>query len=245
LYLFAVAHRENEMKDWDQTEIEQKVHEIISTNKLVVPPSHVPVVISRWSVNEVLIPVEESDWNTNYWGAVKTLATINDDDVKRFFPEGNENTQNRASLLVEGSNYDLSMLAWRLCTDKEDGMHKKLFKCKCLPSQKTKEKSENQDSNKLEIGYTVYLCFDDDSKNIDQQRVLPYPYSCCGCHNGRGFCSHCLGMLGLFMLIQEEVDRDFFESYMPESPIDTQVVPILIELMTMEDSLWCSQGYFK
>ena len=73
-------------------------------------------------------------------------------------------------------------------------------------------------------------------------------FSCCACPNGRGFCSHCLGLLFVFKQAQTmklshpDMTSERFVRLMPESPKNTQRVPMLIELCVVKAQMKRSFG---
>jgi 5'-3' exonuclease len=245
LVAFAIAHGLRSLKTGDRDALVVAASEILSNPKrLIVPPARAPDQIKKWTIHEILVPLPGEDWSEEYFTTIKEVATISDRDVRRFYPNGDENTQRRAELLFKGGNFDVSTFAFRRCVDKEDAdMKLILFRCKSLPSMKNKSKSENDDEK--EGSYTVYLCFDVSHRKRKKRRVLDYPYSCCGCPNGRGFCSHCLGFLMTCMVAQRTKNQCRFERIMPESPLETQNAPLLIELLTVGDSFSKSKAQKK
>ena len=82
--------------------------------------------------------------------------------------------------------------------------------------------NEGEEATK-QSGYTVYLAFDSSGC------LLEYPFSCCGCYDGRGCCSHQLAELVLFRLIQRAPSQAVFEEVMPDPPHNIQNVPTMVE----------------
>jgi len=79
--------------------------------------------------------------------------------------------------------------------------------------------------------------------------VLPYPFSCCGCYDGRGFCSH---MLGLFMFCyvgqqsqKKKISKEKFESQFPKPPHESQGEPVLIENMVRDVKMRSSKAQLQ
>jgi hypothetical protein len=106
-----------------------------------------------------------------------------------------------------------------------------------VPSMKSTVISANEASEATaKQGYSVYLCYDSTTK-----KPLLYPFSCCGCYDGRGFCSHLLATLSVFRLIQKCTDQRTFEKAMPPSPID--LTPILIEGLTIKEYITRNNKY--
>jgi hypothetical protein len=268
LLSFVVAHGVRSLADNERSTLERKVQEL--EGKTVVPPSRVPIQIRKWSVVEQLEPVDGEDWtNDNWFTIVKSmLLPIVPAHFAQFYPNGDESILNRAAHLFDHGNYDISTISSRACLSRKDGSSKLLFRCVCLPSQKSDNKSKaskkkatssgsdtgtgigpstdapnfyDEDDDE-ESGYLVYLCFD----SHESCDILDFPYSCCGCPNGRGFCSHCLGLLLLFHVIQTEATNlNEFSSVYPESPKTTQKFPMLIELLLSKEQVCRSKGQKK
>ena len=82
-------------------------------------------------------------------------------------------------------------------------------------------------------GYYVYIAF---GKNISdptengELKILDFPYSCCGCYDGRKVCSNQLAARGLVYLIQnrpkEAIEKVFLSM---KSPVDVQNIFTPIE----------------
>jgi hypothetical protein len=60
--------------------------------------------------------------------------------------------------------------------------------------------------------------------------ALNIPFSCCGCYDGRGCCSHQLAELVLFRFIQRASSLVVFEAVMPDPPNNVQNIPTMVEL---------------
>jgi hypothetical protein len=155
------------------------------------------------------------------------VAPIKNYTVARFYPKKNEHNRDRALLLIKGGNIDICGTKFKRCRSRADPSKLvSLFCCHCIPSQKTEAVSANEegDLKKKRENYTVYLAF-----CASTGHVLGYPYSCCGCYDGRGFCSHLLATLCVFRLVQNCVSKDVFEAAMPVPPTYSQNVPTLLE----------------
>jgi hypothetical protein len=97
LYLFLAAHGCTSIEKSYCAALEKAV---LDANPLVIPPSQVPAIMSKWSVLESLDPIPGEDWLNDYWSSICSLAVIGCSDMNRFLPNGNENTQTRAQLLL-------------------------------------------------------------------------------------------------------------------------------------------------
>ena len=84
--------------------------------------------------------------------------------------------------------------------------------------------------DKLDDHYTVFLGFDLNSKNM-----LFYPYSICGCYDGRHACSHFTSFLLLIRRAQRcDFNQDTFEKAFPGNPTHFQNKITLIENTVMQ-----------
>jgi hypothetical protein len=144
--------------------------------------------------------------------------------VQKFYPKLNEHNQDHAHLLVEGSNIDFWHVIYQHCCSRIDDKKVIHFKCQCIPSQKTAVKSANEVDDKEMGAYMIYIIFDG-----NEGKILSYPYLCCGCYDGWGFCSHLLVLLVVFHLAQCSKSKVEFEELMPDSLVMLQGIPTLIE----------------
>ena len=103
-----------------------------------------------------------------------------------------------------------------------------MIKINTITSIKTKVVSSTVDleNDKNSCEYcTACLSFDARSK-----QVLHYPYSTCGCYDGRHFSSHLLSFLLFFRCAKNvESNCEEFEKSIPENPVLLHNVITLIE----------------
>ena len=87
--------------------------------------------------------------------------------------------------------------------------------------------------------YTTFLTFAYEEENQNTRKLQKYPYSCCGCYQGRGSCSHKGGLLMLIADIQLEHSiggsQEIFEKIYPPSPLAFQKLPIPVEFIGLHD----------
>jgi hypothetical protein len=214
-------------------ELEEKVRGLVSLSVPILEPEKVPMQIGNWFVYEILEPVEGSEWtHEGYFESVRErVQPIGNATMKRFYPKGNEHNRERATLLVKGGNIDFTSIETRECRSTANPSERfLLFRAKCIPSMKTEVASANEGENpSKQKGYIMYVAFDMDGK------FCVYPFSCCGCYDGRGCCSHQLAMLGLFRQIKRATSQAAFEKAMPPPPIDVQNIPTLIESVCISE----------
>lgn len=214
-------------------ELVDHVERLIQLEKGILEPEKVPLQIAHWLVCEVLEPLPDSQWSHgDYFQVVKDkVESINASVIKRFYSKGNEHNRERATLLVKGGNVDYNSFEYRMCKSRTDDKQILLFRSLCTPSMLTEVASANETEDKAKNrGYILYLAF-----SVDDGRFLAYPFSCCGCYDGRGLCSHQLGNLCVFQLIQKEESQQLFEDAMPDPPCDSQNIPTLIESMGLSE----------
>lgn len=211
--------------------------------KPVLHPDLVPKEIDKWTVDGAFKTIDGEGWRSGYFKMLRSLEPIGDSDFDKFYPIRNEHNRERAMLLVKGGNFVTESILYRLVLAKSDDSPKVLYKCLCVPSQKSSVKSANvKEHTKEEDGYHVFLCFDYDK--YKPRKILPYPYSCCGCYDGRNssLCSHLLGFSVVLMLAQHAPSQSEFEWVMPDSPLKIQMLPLLIENMVRADKKKRSEG---
>ena len=167
--------------------------------------------------------------------------------IKRFYPRGNEHNRQRALLLVNEGNFLIETLRYRKCIDTRTKRKRIVFEVKCIPSQKTKVASANIEKQVESEGYMSYLCFNcDENENDGIKNVLSYPNSCCGCYDGRTMCSHLLGKMALFSLIQTVgTNKQEFEKFLPEPPHERQGYMVPIENCCRKDGYSRSKSQRK
>lgn len=241
LYQFVVARKPNAVgADCSRVELEEAAVRVM--NLEILSKDKVPKVIDRWRLTTVLKGVGDNDWDDDDYdvtATIRSLATIDETkDVRRFYPHGNEANLERARRLVDGGNVLVrESLRCRLCCDRVDDSPAVLFQCDVVPHMKggpnSRVKSENTDGTDKDY-YTVFLCFRYDSTSKEARRVRGFPHSCCGCHDGRYFCSHMLALLGILSLKQKYTIEQFELAY-ARSPLFIQNLPLLIENLTRRD----------
>jgi hypothetical protein len=258
------------VRDETHLTLVEAVHECY--DKPVVPPSREIPQISKWQVYEVLQPAEDQQWRDDHWwellvGTDAKIDPITPEQLAPSFWHGNENIQARVQRLVEGGNFDLSSLQYLHCISATDGTPKLLVKCLCLPSIKSENKSNAKkalpaeseagttivqppnpldDDDDNDNGYLVYLCFE--QQDGEQRVVLPWPYSCCDCPNGRSGCSHGHAFKHVIQNIQKMMTefpwltQGIYMDAMPESPRLTQRQPMLLELTAVMELVCRRKG---
>ena len=115
-------------------------------------------------------------------------------------------------------------LYYQHCHSTKDTTEVFLFKSICIPSMKTKVVSADESNDTEEDGYQLFMVFD-----ASGGEVLPYPFTCCGCYDGRTFCSHLLAQLLAFWQIQRCNSWAAFVEIWPPLPTPTQGIPTLFE----------------
>ena len=237
LHQFVAARHPHSLDEKCSREtLEQRVEEV--KNHSIVEKDKVPRVIDRWRASNVLTGVDD-DWNDEGCdNVIRSLAPIDEEkDIRRFYKNGNEANLERSRKLVDGGNILVrESLRCRRCRDNVDDKPKVLFQCDVVPhmkgGQNSKVKSENIDGRDRDF-YTIFLCFEH-GDDAESRRVCPYPYSCCGCHEGRYFCSHMLALLSVFSL-KQQYPAELFELAYARSPLASQTMPLLIENIARRD----------
>ena len=233
---YAAAHLgyEDSINREDLIQIATRMHEL---NKTILEPEKVPMQIDAWSLQGVMLPARNSNWDHNgYYILMKrNLCPITDDLISSIYPVGNENNRKRAmQLLKSGAMQYSTMQHINCCSRLDNNLTMILLKIEVTPSMKSKVKnstSNNQDQ--LEDHCTVHLAFNADAKNM-----LHYPCTICGCYDGRHICSHITGFL-LFIRCAQRCDfnKDMFEKSLPASPIALQNKLTLIENIVCTEAL--------
>lgn len=169
------------------------VLDTIKSRDIVLHPDKIPPQIERWIVNEVIEFMQEEEWTADYYETLSNIALIDGRQMSRFYPKGTEHNITRARLLLKSGNFLIKTIHTRVCQDKKNKIRKLLWRCDCIPSQKTEVDSANVEKRSKQDRYTIFVCFEYNimlTKN--EYVVLPYPFSSSGCYDGRGFCSHML-----------------------------------------------------
>lgn len=213
--------------------LEKTALSFVDCRKLVLEPEKVPIQIGRWMVSEVLVPLDPNKrWQRDgYFEKIRSVQAIAGKTIARFYPRKNEHNRERAMLLLKGGNIDVRSIEFMECVSRLDSHRRVIvFRMRCVPSMKTKVKSANREMTKDEVGYTLYLAFD-----LRTTRLLAYPYSVCGCYDGRGLCSHLLCSLGIFRVVQRLANESLVLKLMPEAPNKYQNMPVLLEAATLHE----------
>ena len=210
----------------------------------VLEPSNVPKLYARWQSNNIFESIhEEPDWSHDlYYDLIKDssrVPVVNEEHVKMLYPNGNENKMERAIQLVFNGNVDVLNMQWRKMKVRANQCDAHVLQCFVVPSMKSKVSSANEVTEKQRReGYLCYLSFGKlnicgDSPQADHVTLLEYPYSCCGCVDGRGWCSHLGAILGTVIQIQESSNKLEFESTAVfPSPLLAQNLALPIEFMS-------------
>jgi hypothetical protein len=211
-------------------EIEQVVRAMLREKIKILEPEKVPIQIGQWQVHEILQPTNPNvDCNfESYFSEIRRMNVVGDAVFDSFYSRDADNFE-RAFLLVQSGSVVVGSICFKDCEALTDARPVTLFRLTVVPSMKSTVISANEALEATaKQGYLVYLCYDSNTKD-----PLPYPFSCCGCYDGRGFCSHLLATLSVFRLVQKFTDQRTFENTMPPSPID--LTPILIEGITIKE----------
>lgn len=160
--------------------------------------------------------------------------------MSTYYPSGSVNVHNRAIQLIKGGNINLLDLQWRKMYSHVTQSTVYTFRCDVVPSLKSKTKSANEMNSSESVGYAVYLCFGNNNDSVPE--LLEYPSSCCGCADGRKWCSHLQAVIGLFHIIQRSIKdkkwtREEFESRIPcDTPLLAQNIPIPFECFAVNST---------
>ena len=202
----------------------------------MLEPEKVPMQIDAWSLQGVFLPLHGSNWqHDGYFMLLKhSMCKISDELFKSIFPRGNENNRNRASKLLKSGAILYSTIQYKYCNSRLDSnLEIILFRVDCTPSLKTKVKNEsNKKSNEeMDDCYAIFLAFD-----VKTKKLLFYPYSTCGCYDGRHVCSHIASFLLFIRCIQRcDYNQELFEKSFPTNPIKLQNCITLIEHLGYSD----------
>jgi hypothetical protein len=209
-------------------ELEDVARKLRLVGKKVKGPSQVPVQYCGWSMTEVLDVDGDNDWTHGDWHAIvndttKITKLVTSRDLKSAYV-GNRNMVTRVMNLIEGGNVRRESLAYRKMRKKVDGSIVYVLRTMVVPSMKSSVKDYSQDEKPVE-GYTVYNVFgriDDNDLTKDIIQCLDYPYSWCGCYDGRMYCSHRLASNAVVYLAQTYSLRDFKIIMDIRSPVQSQ-----------------------
>ena len=224
-YVAAHVGYEDSKNREDLINLATKAHEY---KKPMLEPEKVPMQIDAWSMQGVFLPSTGSNWQHDGYYVLLKQSTwkISDELFKSIFPRENENNRNRASKLLKSGAILHSTTQYKYCKSRLDStLEIILFRVDCTPSVKTKVKNESNVTSKEEDYYTIFLAF-----NANTLEILFYPYSICGCYDGRHACSHVAAFMLLIRCIQRcEYNQELFENSFPANPIKLQNCITLIE----------------
>ena len=165
----------------------------------------------------------------------QSVCPITDDIINHMFPRGNENNRKRAMLLIESGAIQYLSIKYKKCKSRLDSnLNVIQFQINVTPSMKTKVKNETMNGGKDELDgfYTVFVSFD-----LSTKELLYYPYSICGCYDGRHVCSHFAAFLFFIRCAQMcDFNREMFENALPENPVKSQNTLTLIENMSSTEN---------
>ena len=86
----------------------------------------------------------------------------------------------------------------------------------------------------MKKSYTVFIAF---GKGSDKTVLLNYPYSCCGCYDGRKICSHILAVIFAIMVMQHYPKDEAEMILNMPGPTDAQNLPTSVDLLLNDDSI--------
>ena len=143
-------------------------------------------------------------------------------------PLGNENNRHRAAQLIKSGSMQISTMQHKYVKSRLDSNLKiSLFAINIAPSIKSKIKSESiqKFDDQLDDCSTLFLAFDTQIK-----KILFYPYSICGCYDGRHMHSYFAAFLYLIRCAQQyDCKQEDFEKSLPDNLIKLQNFIALIE----------------
>ena len=223
------------------------IHEA-SGKRVVLKATNIPTLYAPWLSNNVLRPIGDDglDWqHDGYFDVVNdaTKCPIIDNVFFQFaFPTTRENRMERAMELIGAYSLDISHLQWRKMKLANDEIVY-AFRIHILPSVKNKVTNANSvNSDKMTSdGYLVFVVFGRTQQSgsirteSDQLPMfLEYPASCCGCPDGRSFCSHLAATLGIMAMMQSSCNQNEFENVcVDENALSSQSLAIPIEMYSL------------
>eukprot|EP00957_Ditylum_brightwellii_P205517 15344230-Ditylum_brightwellii.AAC.1 len=203
------------------------------------------MLYAPWLSNNVLRAIDDTlDWqHEGYFDIVNdtTKCPIIDDGFFQFaFPTTRENRMERAIELIGAYSLDVVNLHWRKMKLANDETVY-AFRIYILPSVKNKVANANSENRGKMVsdGYLVFVVFgtkesDPDGTGTRCPTFLEYPISCCGCPDGRSFCSHIAATLGIMAMMQSASNLDEFESAcVDENALSSQSLAIPIEMYSL------------
>ena len=218
-------------------------------DRKVLKRKDAPVLYAPWLSNNMLLSIEvEPDWQHNgHYDVVNDdtmCPMITDDTVKFAFPNGSENNMERAMELIGACSIDIKHLQWRKMQLRNgDVVH--VLRTYVLPSVKNKVSNANsEESEKMTSdGYLTFVVCglpkqsNGSSNQLKCPKIMEYPASCCGCPDGRLFCSHlaaCVGLMGM-MQVSETIE-EFEDANIKENASSSQSLAFPIEMHSMHSN---------
>lgn len=205
------------------------------TKEYVLPPSQVPRMFDNWVITEVVTSDNEmndlcSDSVHVFLNDENTYFVIDDEIPKKRYPLQNEANLERVFKLLAGAFVRFEFMRLRkMCVNNTNNVVHVLSSM-VVPSVKSSVKNAiGDDLDKQMEGYTCYIAFGKVSGETTL-KYLPYPFSCCGCYDGRHICSHLLASLGAIFIPQIFTEEQSKIILNMTSPIDVQNIATPIEL---------------
>lgn len=211
-------------------ELEEQANELKKSDNYIADPQIVPKQYNNWIITEVLEPANDhDDWDNNGWYEIindKALVKVlNEDDLMSDYV-GTANIFNRVMNLIRGGNFRMESVYWRKMISRVTHEELYVFRALVVPSMKSEVKDAiNNDATKDVKCYTNYLVFGKEAKNSSSTpilKILDYPYSVCGCYDGRECCSHLLAFRGFVYLAQNFSKKKLTHIFNMKSPVDVQ-----------------------
>ena len=211
---------------------------LFDRNQVILPSNRIPKQDVNWTITEVLsIKEGEPDWQSETAFEIINDASqvpiIGDNEFELNYPRGNENNIFRAMQLVDNGNVLYESFEWQKMTTIAAGEGVIVIHNVVVPSMKSCTPNANSvDSETKVAGYDVYTTF---GKNDNCLSLLPYPFSCCGCYDGRRVCSHRLSTLFVIMMMQRHTKDDCMKVLKKPSPVSIQNIPTLLDFIIYTD----------
>ena len=206
----------------------------------ILEPSKVPLQESNWVISEVLqVKDGAADWDfMHIYDVINDngkVRIIEDSDIEKHYVHGNEHNPERAMLLLQGGNVLYKSIKWQQMETIADKKEIYVIRAMVVPSMKTSVLNANVSTpGEMKKSYTVFIAF---GKGSDKTVLLNYPYSCCGCYDGRKICSHILAVIFAIMVMQHYPKDEAEMILNMPGPTDAQNLPTSVDLLLNDDSI--------
>ncbi len=222
-----IAARLGFVPQLSRVDLEICAEKLREAQKVILAPCRVPKTYNNWVIGDVLTNyTDDKGFCETGWYEIlndfRCVKKLTDDDLQTSYI-GQKNIFQRVVNLIRGGNVRIETIAVaKMRAINGDGSPIYVIRITVIPSMYSSTKNANiEDTSALCEGYIVYIAFGK-TEESNELEILEYPFTCCGCYDGRKPCSHQLAARCLIYIVQNFSKEDSFHFFNIKSPVEVQ-----------------------